>query len=89
MGISKDNMPSLKKHEIIFAILKVHTERYGSIYAYGSLEVLPEGYGFLRSPQNSYLSGPDDIYMSPSQIRLFNLKTGRYRVWSDSNSQGG
>lgn len=76
MGIGKENMPSLKKHEIIFAILKVHTERNGSIYAYGSLEVLPDGYGFLRSPQNSYLSGPDDIYMSPSQIRLFNLKTG-------------
>ncbi|MFP4377836.1 MAG: transcription termination factor Rho, partial [Spirochaetales bacterium] len=58
------------------AILKAHTERNGSIYAYGSLEILPDGYGFLRSPQNSYLSGPDDIYISPSQIRLFNLKTG-------------
>jgi transcription termination factor Rho len=76
LGISQDNLLSLKKQEVIFAILKAHTERNGSIYAYGSLEILPDGYGFLRSPQNSYLSGPDDIYISPSQIRLFNLKTG-------------
>lgn len=76
MGISNENLMTLKKQEIIFTILKSHTERNGSIYAYGSLEILPDGYGFLRSPQNSYLSGPDDIYISPSQIRLFNLKTG-------------
>ena len=76
MGINHENLMTLKKQEIIFAILKAHTERNGSIYAYGSLEILPDGYGFLRSPQNSYLSGPDDIYISPSQIRLFNLKTG-------------
>ena len=76
MGISAENLLSLKKQEVIFAILKAHTERNGTIYAYGSLEILPDGYGFLRSPQNSYLSGPDDIYISPSQIRLFNLKTG-------------
>ncbi|MEE8440697.1 MAG: transcription termination factor Rho [Spirochaetia bacterium] len=76
LGISQDNLLSLKKQEVIFAILKSHTERNGVIYAYGSLEILPDGYGFLRSPQNSYLSGPDDIYISPSQIRLFNLKTG-------------
>ncbi len=76
MGITGDNLLSLKKQEVIFAILKAHTQRNGSIYAYGSLEVLPDGYGFLRSPQHSYLSGPDDIYISPSQIRLFNLKTG-------------
>ncbi len=76
LGISQENLLSLKKQEVIFAILKAHTERNGSIYAYGSLEILPDGYGFLRSPQNSYLSGPDDIYISPSQIRLFNLKTG-------------
>ncbi|NCN06136.1 MAG: transcription termination factor Rho [Spirochaetales bacterium] len=76
MGINHENLMTLKKQEIIFAILKAHTERNGNIYAYGSLEILPDGYGFLRSPQNSYLSGPDDIYISPSQIRLFNLKTG-------------
>ncbi len=76
MGISQEGLMSLKKQEIVFAILKAHTERNGIIYAYGSLEILPDGYGFLRSPQNSYLPGPDDIYISPSQIRLFNLKTG-------------
>ena len=76
MGISSEDLPSLKKQELIFAILKAHTQRNGTIYAYGSLEILPDGYGFLRSPQNSYLSVPDDIYISPSQIRLFNLKTG-------------
>jgi transcription termination factor Rho len=75
-NISHDDMVSLKKQEIIFSILKGHTERGGIIYAYGSLEILPDGYGFLRSPQNSYLPGPDDIYISPSQIRLFALKTG-------------
>jgi transcription termination factor Rho len=76
MGISQENLLSLKKQEVIFAILKAHTEKNGTIYAYGSLEILPDGYGFLRSPQNSYLPGQDDIYISPSQIRLFNLKTG-------------
>ncbi|RKX77883.1 MAG: transcription termination factor Rho [Spirochaetes bacterium] len=76
MGISREELISLKKQEIIFAILKAHTDRGGEIYAYGSLEILPDGYGFLRSPQNSYLPGPDDIYISPSQIRLFNLRTG-------------
>ncbi|MDR3145812.1 MAG: transcription termination factor Rho [Treponema sp.] len=75
-SISHEDMVSLKKQEIIFSILKAHTERGGIIYAYGSLEILPDGYGFLRSPQNSYLPGPDDIYISPSQIRLFALKTG-------------
>ncbi|MCL2232133.1 MAG: transcription termination factor Rho, partial [Treponema sp.] len=75
-NISHDDLVSMKKQEIIFSLLKAHTERGGIIYAYGSLEILPDGYGFLRSPQNSYLPGPDDIYISPSQIRLFALKTG-------------
>jgi len=75
-SITHEDMVALKKQEIIFSILKAHTERGGIIYAYGSLEILPDGYGFLRSPQNSYLPGPDDIYISPSQIRLFALKTG-------------
>jgi len=75
-NITHEDMVTLKKQEIIFSILKAHTERGGIIYAYGSLEILPDGYGFLRSPQNSYLPGPDDIYISPSQIRLFALKTG-------------
>ena len=75
-GLNHEEMMVLKKQELIFQILKAHTERGGIIYAYGSLEILPDGYGFLRSPQNSYLPGSDDIYISPSQIRLFNLKTG-------------
>ena len=75
-GLQKDSLISMKKQEIIFSILKSHTQRNGAIYAYGSLEILPDGYGFLRSPQNSYLPGTDDIYISPSQIRLFNLRTG-------------
>ncbi|MDP2790807.1 MAG: transcription termination factor Rho [Rectinemataceae bacterium] len=75
-GINHDELIALKKQELIFYTLKSHTDKGGIIYAYGSLEILPDGYGFLRSPQNSYLSGTDDIYISPSQIRLFNLKTG-------------
>ncbi|THB68501.1 MAG: transcription termination factor Rho, partial [Spirochaetaceae bacterium] len=76
VGLTQENLMAMKKQEVVFAILKAHTDRNGTIYAYGSLEILPDGYGFLRSPQNSYLSGQDDIYVSPSQIRLFNLKTG-------------
>lgn len=75
-GISNDDLAPMKKQELIFVILKAHTEHGGIIFASGALEILPDGYGFLRSPQNSYLPGPDDIYISPSQIRLFNLKTG-------------
>jgi transcription termination factor Rho len=76
LGLAKEDLIPLKKQEIIFQVLTAHIEKGGVIYAYGSLETLPDGYGFLRSPQNSYLSGTDDIYISPSQIRLFNLKTG-------------
>ena len=75
-GVLKEDIASMKKQELIFAILKAHTEHGGIIFASGALEILPDGYGFLRSPQNNYLPGPDDIYISPSQIRLFNLKTG-------------
>lgn len=76
LGLNKEELIPLKKQELIFQVLTAHIEKGGVIYAYGSLEILPDGYGFLRSPQNSYLSGSDDIYISPSQIRLFNLKTG-------------
>ena len=75
-GFSEDDLAPMKKQDLIFVILKAHTEHGGIIFASGALEILPDGYGFLRSPQNSYLPGPDDIYISPSQIRLFNLKTG-------------
>ncbi len=76
LGGNHESLVSMKKQEIIFTILKQHTERNGVIYAHGALEILPDGYGFLRSSNYSYLPGPDDIYISPSQIRLFNLKTG-------------
>jgi transcription termination factor Rho len=66
----------MKKQDLIFAILQAQTERHGLIFASGVLEILQDGYGFLRSPSYNYLPGPDDIYVSPSQIRLFALKTG-------------
>ena len=75
-GFNPDDLAPMNKQELIFVILKAHSEHGGLIFASGALEILPDGYGFLRSPQNSYLPGPDDIYISPSQIRLFNLKTG-------------
>ena len=75
-GMSADDLAPMKKQDLIFSVLKAHTDHGGIIFASGALEILPDGYGFLRSPQNSYLPGPDDIYISPSQIRLFNLKTG-------------
>jgi len=67
---------TLRKQELIFAIIKAQAEQNGLIFAEGVLEVLPEGYGFLRSPNYNYLPGPDDIYVSPSQIRRFDLRTG-------------
>lgn len=76
LEIVREDLVALKKQELIFQILKKHIELNGVIFAYGALEILPDGYGFLRSPQNSYLPGSDDVYISPSQIRLFNLKTG-------------
>jgi len=66
----------LRKQELIFAILKHQTERSGLIFAQGTLEVLEEGFGFLRSPSYNYLPGPDDIYVSHSQIKRFSLRTG-------------
>jgi transcription termination factor Rho len=66
----------LRKQELIFKILEANTEKDGLIFAEGVLEILDEGYGFLRSPDYNYLPGPDDIYVSPSQIKRFDLKTG-------------
>jgi len=66
----------MRKQELIFEILKAQTEKEGLIFAEGVLEILPEGFGFLRAPDYNYLPGPDDIYVSPSQIRKFNLRTG-------------
>jgi transcription termination factor Rho len=66
----------MRKQDLIFAILKEQTEKRGKIFAEGVLEILQDGFGFLRAPDQNYLAGPDDIYVSPSQIRRFNLRTG-------------
>jgi len=66
----------MRKQELIFALLTAQAERNGAIYGEGVLEILPDGFGFLRAPDYNYLPGPDDIYVSPSQIRRFNLRTG-------------
>jgi transcription termination factor Rho len=66
----------LKKNDLIFKILQTQTEKSGLLFAEGVLETLPDGYGFLRAPESNYLPGPDDIYVSPSQIRKFELRTG-------------
>ena len=66
----------MRKQELMFALLQRQIEKNGLIYGEGTLEILPDGFGFLRSPDYNYLPGPDDIYVSPSQIRRFNLRTG-------------
>ena len=71
-----ENASRMRKQDLIFAILKNKAKKGDSIYGDGTLEVLQDGFGFLRSPDTSYLAGPDDIYVSPSQIRRFNLHTG-------------
>jgi transcription termination factor Rho len=80
LAIAKEFMigeaAALKKQELIFRILRSHLEKEGQIFGEGVLEVLPEGFGFLRSPMYNYLPGPDDIYVSPSQIRRFDMRKG-------------
>ncbi len=71
-----DGVPGMRKQELIYAILHAQAEKTGNLFAEGVLEILPDGFGFLRSPDYSYLPSPDDIYVSPSQIRRFNLRTG-------------
>ncbi len=71
-----ENVNSMRKQDIIFAILKSHAKKGEDIYADGVLEILQDGFGFLRSSTSSYLAGPDDIYVSPNQIRKFGLRTG-------------
>ena len=66
----------MPKQQLIFSLLQAHSEQNGMIYGEGVLETLPDGFGFLRAPDANYLPGPDDIYISPSQIRRFNLRTG-------------
>jgi len=71
-----ENMARTRKQDLIFAILRAHARKSGDIYGDGVLEILQDGFGFLRSANASYLAGPDDIYISPSQIRRFGLRTG-------------
>src|SRR5262245_3241245 len=75
-GLEIAGASGMKKHDLIFQILKHQTEKSGYIFLEGVLEVLPDGFGFLRAPENSYLPGPEDVYVSPSQIQKFDLKTG-------------
>jgi len=71
-----ENASSMRKQDMMFAILKELAERNVEITGDGVLEILQDGFGFLRSPESNYLAGPDDIYVSPSQIRRFGLRTG-------------
>ena len=79
-GIAKElevpGATGMRKQELIFKILQAQTEKSGLIFSEGVLETLPDGFGFLRAPEYNYLPGPDDIYVSPSQIRKFDLRTG-------------
>ena len=74
--LSIDGAAGMRKQELIFALLQAQIEKDGMIFGEGTLEILPDGFGFLRAPNYNYLPGPDDIYVSPSQIRRFNLRTG-------------
>ena len=74
--LNVEGASSMRKQDLIYAILQAQAEKDGVIYGEGVLEILPDGFGFLRSPDYNYLPGPDDIYVSPSQIRRFNLRTG-------------
>jgi transcription termination factor Rho len=71
-----ENASSLRKQDMMFAILKAHAENDQSIHGDGTLEILPDGFGFLRNPEANYLPGPEDIYVSPAQVRRFSLRTG-------------
>ncbi|MCZ6556674.1 MAG: Rho termination factor N-terminal domain-containing protein, partial [SAR324 cluster bacterium] len=75
-SLNIENASSLRRQDLIFALLQAQSNQNGMINGSGVLETLPDGFGFLRSPDYNYLPGPDDIYVSPSQIRRFNMRTG-------------
>src|SRR5215469_4693164 len=75
-GMDVPGATGMRKQELIFKVLAAQTEKSGLIFSEGVLETLPDGFGFLRAPDYNYLPGPDDIYVSPSQIRKFDLRTG-------------
>jgi transcription termination factor Rho len=74
--LNLEGLSTMKKQDLIFKILETQTKANGLVIGEGVLEILPDGFGFLRSPNYNYLPGPDDIYVSPSQIRKFDLRTG-------------
>ena len=76
ISMKLDGLARNRKQDLIFAIVKEHAKNGDEVYTEGALELLPDGFGFLRSPEDSYVAGPDDIYVSPSQIRRFHLRTG-------------
>ncbi len=76
LGVNHEEIANMRKQELIFAILKAMSDKGEVVYGEGVLEIMKDGYGFLRSPESNYLPGPDDIYVSPTQIRKFNLRTG-------------
>ena len=92
LKIAKDleveNATGMRKQDLIFKILQAQTEKKGLIFSEGVLECLPDGFGFLRAPEYNYLPGPDDIYVSPSQIRKFDLRTGDTVSGADPPAQG-
>ena len=75
-GLKLEGITTMKKQDLIFKILESQTKKNGLVFGEGVLEILPDGFGFLRSPNYNYVPGPDDIYVSPSQIRKFDLRTG-------------
>ena len=77
----------MRKQELIFKILQAQAEKAGLIFSEGVLECLPDGFGFLRAPEYNYLPGPDDVYVSPSQIRRFDLRTGDSVSRADSPAE--
>jgi len=76
VDMNVENAAGMRKQDLLFAILNAQTAQKGKIFAEGVLEILQDGFGFLRAPDQNYLAGPDDVYVSPSQIRRFNLRTG-------------
>jgi transcription termination factor Rho len=83
-----DGAAGMRKQELIFALLQAQIEKDGMIFGEGTLEILPDGFGFLRAPNYNYLPGPDDIYVSPSQISTVQSENGRHGFRTDPPAQG-
>lgn len=81
-----ENAAGMRRQDVVFALLTAHAKANGEIYTEGVLETLQDGFGFLRSPEHNYLAGPDDIYVSPSQIRKHAMRTGDTIAGKSSSS---